>query len=465
MPAAQRAYRSAKGSVTQDAIRWFYTAKNLSHLLTLGLSIGPSKTRMLFRNFPWLTTGLKANTLLKYCDGYSEFMGEIVHMIFHYMTNVFETYVKRPHKLIWFEELLTPEIPLAMGLTPFMTEAIGLLLPMVDKRADQLYVDATENAGYPADMCSFIKTSLGLVLRNELPRPRLILTTNSPCDSAMSAYIPIEAILKVPVFRMDHPFETTERSITYYTQYLWKMIRFLEHHTGSRMDFDRLRELCEERNRASSYILEFRELMRARPAPVGGGVLTLSILGHEVLPGTPLTTAFAKFFRDKAKERVMNGRGAVDEERIRIILWNPPFLIDIGLFDWMERTFGAVVVMDMLCYRSYSYIDTSTPETMLEGLAHDMMLGPMARHTRGTARHYYEDLIRLVDEYNADMVLMAAHQGCKNTLSIMGIVREMLRKKGIPFLPIHYDLVDPRITSPEAIRKQIEEFMETVMEV
>jgi benzoyl-CoA reductase/2-hydroxyglutaryl-CoA dehydratase subunit BcrC/BadD/HgdB len=85
-----------------------------------------------------------------------------------------ETHTNRPDRLIWFEELLTPEIPLAMGFTPFITEAIGLILPLIDKTGNQVYVDATENAGYPPDMCSFIKTSLGQVLRDDLPRPLLI---------------------------------------------------------------------------------------------------------------------------------------------------------------------------------------------------------------------------------------------------------------------------------------------------
>ena len=448
----------------EDLIKYSYMVKNYLHLAGLGFRVGPLKARRLFRKFPWLSTGVQAHKLMDYCNGYSAFMGEIIHVLIHYISNVMETHVKRPDRLIWFEELLTPEIPLAMGFTPFMTEALGLIIPLIEKTGVQTYVDATENAGYPADMCSFIKTSLGQVLKDELPTPRLILTTNSPCDSAMAGYIPIQERLGVPVFRMDHPFETNERSIEYYTRYLWKMIRFLEDETGERLDFDRLKEICEERNRASNYILEFRELLRARPCPVGGPVLTLSILGHEVVPGTKLATQFAKFFRDEAQRRVQNKMGAVKDEKIRMILWNPPFLIDIGLFNWMEKTFGAVVAMDMLAYRSYSFIDTSTPDTMLRGLAHDMMLGPMARHTRGPAKNYYEDLIRLVEEYNADMILMAAHQGCKNTLSIMGIIRQVLRKHGIPFLPVQYDLVDPRITSPEEIRNQVTQFMETVMQ-
>ena len=129
----------------------------------------------------------------------------------------------------------------------------------------------------------------------------------------------------------------------------------------------------------------------------------------------------------------------------------------------MEETHGAIVVMDMLAYRSYGMIDTSSPESMVRDLAYDMMKGPMARHTRGPAKNYYEDLIRLFGEYEADMVLMASHQGCKNALAVSGIIRDLFRKQDIPLLDIQYDLVDPRATSPEEIRNQVSNFMETVM--
>ena len=438
-------------------------ARNYSHLGSLLLKIGPLEFLRLYKKFPWIPLASKIHRLMDHSMGARACMGEAVHVLSHYLCGVLETYVNDPDRLIWYEELLTPEIPLAMGLTPFMTESLGLVFPLLHRDGAIPYVDRTENEGYPADMCSFIKTSLGQTLAGELPEPRLILTTNSPCDSAMAGYLPIEKKLGVPVFRLDHPFQTNERSLDYYTKGLWKMIRFLEEETGLSMDFDHLREICEERNRASEYLLEFRELMRNRPAPLGGLIMTLSIIGHQLLTGTTLTTNLCKLLRDEARKRVENKIGIVKDERIRVILWNPPILIDGGVFQWMEDTFGAVVVMDMLCYRSYSLIDTSSPETMLKGLAFDMMQGPMARHTRGPARNYYEDLLRLYREYEADMVLLASHQGCKNALALNGILREAFRKREIPLLDIQYDLVDPRITSPEEIRNQISHFMETVM--
>ncbi|MEW6441569.1 MAG: 2-hydroxyacyl-CoA dehydratase family protein [bacterium] len=438
-------------------------ARNFSMLASLLLSVGPAEFLRLYKRFPWIRSAAGIHRLMDHGMNYRDCMGEGIHLIIRYVCDTLETYVKDPDNLVWYEELLTPEIPRAMGFVPFMAESLGLILPLLDPHAAVPNLDRTENAGFPADMCSFIKSSLGQVLGGELPKPRLILTTNSPCDSAMAGYVPLQKVLGVPVFRLDHPFETNERSLDYYARGLRKMIRFLEQETGRRMDYDRLREICEERNRASQYLLELRETMRRRPAPLGGLLMTLSILGHEVMAGTPEATRFCKSLRDHAVRRVRAGVGAVKEEKIRAILWNPPFMIDGGLFRWMEDTFAAVVVMDMLGYRSYSLIDTSGPEAMIRGLAWDMMKGPMARHTRGPAQNYYEDLVRLVGEYQADMVLLASHQGCKNALAVTGIVREVLRRRSIPFLDIQYDLMDPRVTSPAEIRSQVSRFMETIM--
>lgn len=450
--------------IKNNMINIFCGIRDFLHVAAFALRIGPMQTVRLFREFPWLIKGLKIHKLNGYVHGSLPYSREIVHLIFQYIIWILETYVKHPDRLIWFEELLTPEIALAMGFTPFMPESIGLVIPIVDNSNDEVYIDVTENEGYPADMCSFIKTSLGLVLKNQLPRPRMIITTNSPCDSAMAGYIPIQEKYNVPVFRLDQPYETNEKTVPYYARYLRKMIDFLEEETGVKMNFDRLKDICEERNKQSDYILEFRELNRTHPAPAGV-VLPLSILGHTLMPGSKMATKFAKTFRDESLKRFRNKVGAVKTEKIRYVMWGVPFMIDLGIYEWLEETYGAVSVAEMYSSRSYSFIDTSTPESMLLGLANDMMQGPMAKHTRGPAKNYYEDLIRLVKEYDADMVLLGAHIGCKSSFAIQGIVREVLKEQGIPCLAIQFDVADARVTSPFDIRQQVIQFMEVIMKV
>jgi len=440
-------------------------ANDFKLLALFGMRIGPTQLIRLFREFPWLVKGLGIHTALDYTKGSFPYSSATVSFIFQYLVYVLETYVNNPDQIVWVEELLTPEIPLAMGFVPFMPESIGLVLPLVKNDICESYIDVSENEGYPSDMCSFIKTSLGLVLKDGLPKPRLILTTNSPCESASSGYIPIEEKYKVPVFRMDQPYEFNDASIGYYTQALWKMIRFMEAETGVKMDFDRLRKICENRNQASESIIEFLELNRAKPSPAGTITHTLSILGHSLMPGSKAATDLAVAYQEESKRRYDKQLGPVKKEKIRYVMWGVPFGIDVGYYQWLEEEYCAVMVAEMYSSRNYSIVDTSTPDTMLSGLAADMMQGPMARHTKGPATNYYEDLIRKVKDYDADMVILGDHVGCKKSISLKGIVRDVLKKNNTPCLTIQFDVCDTRITAPEQIRHQTTQFMEVIMKV
>jgi hypothetical protein len=91
------------------------------------------------------------------------------------------------------------------------------------------------------------------------------------------------------------------------------------------------------------------------------------------------------------------------------------------------------------------------------------MEGPMARHTRGPSENFFNDLFHLYEQFSLDMIWMAGHIGCKNTMALNGIFREKCRERGIPLLIINYDLADTRVVSPAQVRRQAEEFMENVM--
>ncbi len=87
----------------------------------------------------------------------------------------------------------------------------------------------------------------------------------------------------------------------------------------------------------------------------------------------------------------------------------------------------------------------------------------MARHTRGPAKNYLDDIFHIHKHFDIDMVWVAGHIGCKNTQALNGMLRELCRKESIPLLIINYDLSDPRIVSREGIMDQIDHFMENTM--
>ncbi len=99
----------------------------------------------------------------------------------------------------------------------------------------------------------------------------------------------------------------------------------------------------------------------------------------------------------------------------------------------------------------------------MKDLTEIMSKGPMGQHTRGPSEYFFDDLFWLYDKYSADMIIMAAHLNCKNTRAILSMLRDFCRKDGRPLLIIDYDLSDARVVSIEGIKKQVENFMDTVM--
>lgn len=395
---------------------------------------------------------------------YQVAVGDTLSLTVDHYVDVFTRMVREPEKLIWHEDIIPPEIIQAMGLIPFMVEGMAGMAPLVAPGETHHLIDVAENAGYPGDICSLPKTTLGMILEDLLPPPRAVVCSNSPCDGGMSSYLPIEQKVNVPVWRVEFPWNVYEpRAREYCLKELWRMIRFLEELAGHPLNMDRLREICEVRNRMHEATLELWELIKNKPSPMGGVLLPLSHMAYQVCPGTPLGLRILQEVLEVARGNFREGRGLVEEEKHRAIMWGAFPTVCPDLYKWMEDEYGTVTVMEMLTYNRHPFIDTSSEESMMWDLVDIIAKAPMARHTRGPVENFLGDLFRVYEDYHADMVIMGAHQSCKNTRAVLRILRESCRRNDIPLLIIDHDICDARVMSPEGIKAQVRDFMDTVM--
>jgi benzoyl-CoA reductase/2-hydroxyglutaryl-CoA dehydratase subunit BcrC/BadD/HgdB len=395
---------------------------------------------------------------------YQVAIGEALALSVDHYVDVFCRMAREPDKLIWYEDVIPPEIIQAMDLIPFMVEGIPGMAPMVAPEEAHRFIDVAENAGYPADICSMPKVTLGMVLEGLLPPPRALICSNSPCDSGMSSYLPIEQKVKVPVHRVDFPWDVYEpRAGEYCLKEVEGMIRFLEEIAGHPLDMDRLRDVCETRNRMQKATLELWELMKSKPSPMGGMLHPLSHTAYQVCPGTAMGVRIIEKILEVAKDNHREGRGLVPEEKHRAIMWGAFPVTAPDLYEWLEDEYGMVTVMVMLTYDHHPLIDTSSEASMMRDLVEIMSKPPMARHTRGPVENFLGDLFRLYEDYQADLVIMGAHQSCKNMRAVLRILRESCRQRDIPLLILDHDVFDARVVSPEGIKRQVSDFMDTVM--
>jgi 2-hydroxyglutaryl-CoA dehydratase, D-component len=438
-------------------------------MLKVGLKRGPGFIGEI-RHYPWILQLLKVTHLMRRISRgrsgrYLETTCMTVYSIVLGFSEQLEGLFYDRDRLIMSDIMVTPEIAAAMGLKVWPLGGMGILLPLVTPEGDLRYIDEAENAGMNPDSCSLSKATLGLFLQGHAPRGVPVVCSNMPCDANMTLYSRVQQDCGAPVYRLDAPFDLySKRAQELFAEDLKGMIAFLEENTPGRMDWDRLQQICEARNRMMELELELWEMLRLRPAPLAAEAVYLSHLWHfNTFTGREASIRHYQNLVDLATRNIAEGIPASKNERFRAGLWNPPFAHYVDIFNQVERKYGIMLINDSMSYSHYPFIDTSTPDSMLQTLGRTMLEGPMVRHTRGPGVNYIDDAFVMYDHFDLDMLWVAGHVGCKTSQAMMGILREKCREKKISLLVLDYDLMDPRIVSHDEMMKQVDSFMENVM--
>lgn len=370
--------------------------------------------------------------------------------------------------IVWHNCGCSPE--LIRGLEDVQAMPIEVLTVLQDLLGDVKHttdlIDVAEAHGVAPEVCSIDKAAIGAVLKDLYPKPACMLYHNTPCDSQIAAIKTLTELTDRPMRLMDVPYLSGDREVKYLAKQLREGIPFLEEHTGKRFDWDKFREVCEESNRTGEYLRDWNELRRHKPCPQVSKLVALNTALLVAFSGDPKGTAIAKGFRDEAKERIERGESSVEGgELYRAVWYQDPVWWDLQFYDWMESELKLVIPMDLFgYYASEAFIDTSTPESMLEGLARkDLRVLPMSRQFKGPIDSFIDDYLRLCTDYQADFGIFAGHVACKHGLGGIGLFREASREAGIPLLYFEFDMFDPRVTPVETIQNDITHFIEDVV--
>lgn len=360
----------------------------------------------------------------------------------------------------------TPELVFAMGdegsVAPLGFEALGGLQAWYgDNQHNMDVIDLAEANALAADICTADKLALGYMLKGLTPPPLGGIFVNTPCDSQVVASEGFRSIMKKEPFVVDVPYYAGDREIAFIAAQLKEQIKYLERITGKKLDWDRLKAICEESNRMVEHLLEWTEWRKKTPCPQMSKVVTFGFLIHNTLSGTPAGTWLSSQWAADAKARALSGKGVTaNKEKIRAIWFHDPIWWNLPFYDWMQEELDMVVPMDLFGYTTpEAYLDTSTPEAILHSLARKLSrVMPMSRQFKGNADMYIDDLINVVRDFNADCAIFAGHLGCKHAWGLIGLLKEAMRKADIPLLTFAYDMFDPRVTSADDLKEIFRRF-------
>ncbi len=363
-------------------------------------------------------------------------------------------YAEYPERVVWASVFTPCELFWGLGLTPFYPEvaaAAGAALGLTPRALAQ-----ASEAGLPVDLCTYHRAALGLTRDGFFPPAAAFVATSSLCSLA-GITLAAEAHRRRKPFRLiDVPPTFDSDSLDYVEAQLETLVAELETATGIRYDPDRMGEAIRLSNQTRALALEFNALRANRPAPIRGGPM-LGVVGLAVwVLGLPDGVSHFRAWRDYTAGRVRRRDPEQPLQKIRLFWLHLRPYAESGLIAHLEDDLGAVIAFEEHNTIWWEALDESRP---LRALAAKILAHP----SNGSAERRLAMILDGVARYECDGVVHFSHWGCRQASGAVRVIRDRLRREGIPMLELDGDCIDPTNLQIGPLRTRIEAFVETLV--
>lgn len=475
-----REWRGVKDTA-YDFYRWLITWKDMT-LMVLKAPILTVKGLLRYRWMAsYLTTPAFIDRHLMGQRGPQLRMGHLhYNMIIKHATGLINTAFtadekmkpnnKKSKKIVCLDELIPVQFmagfPNLIGY-PVQTMPI-FLSSMVDQQMVPPYLDAVENYGVPADVCPLPSGEAGVAILDDYPKlGKCMIICNMPCDGSVMTSSFQDRRFKLPTFVYNVPLRYNEEEVQdYAVEELKEMIRFVEEQTGETFDWDAFLGAMDNYNKQLEFELQKWDVNKTDYPQLTGANFWLYRLYYYHLSG-----GFDKRFLkvDKKVNKILlksfeNKTPVSKAMRHRAVIWSCPANYYTSFAAWLENCWGINVVMDMETMISYLMFNTGDREEALKDLAKTYQRATMRKHTKGGYKNVVDELWRIVEEYNVDMVIMYDQISCKGMDGLVGIFEDQARERKIKFIWVKQDLMDCRTISRRDMREQVNSYMSAVLQ-
>lgn len=326
------------------------------------------------------------------------------------------------------------------------------------------------STGTPGEVCSFFRNMDGLMHAGVWPRSDFFLYATACCDN-VKAFHTLGRRYSIPSFGMERSYYPyTAHAMEHWKNEYKRLIAFLEEQTGTKMDYDRLKEVVRLSYRLTELHIEIDKLAAHVPSPLSPECYAGTLLAIRLLPGTQQAVDFLTELRDELQERVNQGIAALKNERFRV-MWSSftPFF-DPTLQSFMMEKYGAISVTDMLSHwRGAPNADPWAvpqwildPDDPLGNLAYRTLLAPgNCQYSSGV--DVGANLSDQVRRFKVDGAIFNNNWGCKIGAAYGPILKdELMRQVGVPTLTLHCDVIDHTFISRADIEGQMDSFFEMI---
>ncbi len=210
------------------------------------------------------------------------------------------------------------------GRTAFL-RALGFVPINYNGEADRIadaspYYEVVRGIGLPDSICDRTVVCIAMVVKQVLPPPSFMITTNNACDPIMLSANMIGRWFHAPIFCIDVPVETNEQALKYIANQLGQCIEYAEATVpGLKFNWERFEELQQIDGAGWNYYHDMYALRKRVPCPISGRDAFRLPRRLSMYPNPKKALEYARIFRDEMYERAEKGRGTVKEEKLRVM--------------------------------------------------------------------------------------------------------------------------------------------------
>ncbi len=365
----------------------------------------------------------------------------------------------------WVSGNVPIEIFWALGIYPVYPENYSAVCASIQRA--QEFCETAEEKGYSIDLCSYSRVNLGIVLGKGIedpdlpyggiPRPDMLVTTRIPCLPQVKWWEVVREHFDIPMFVVDAtmvelPVSDLQRQ--HYLGQIRELIPFLEQKLGVRYHEDTFLETLKLSDRAAELWLELMDIRAAVPSPVGSREMCGNVFPLVAMLGNPKTIDFFTHLRDEANECVQAGRGAVENERIRLGWDNIPMWYNLKFFSDVEDRNAIFTYETYLRYVWGGRMDLSDPWRAFADKHLDVWLNYSINQRIKT-------LLSDAVKFKLDGFVFHQNRSCKRfSMGQRDLAQVMHEKIGVPSLFIESDMADPRAYAEAPTRIKMDTFLE-----
>ncbi len=334
------------------------------------------------------------------------------------------------------------------------------------------YIELAESMGYSRDLCSYFKSNIGAVSRNEdvfkggIAKPTFMGSTNTICDTHVKWFQIQAREMGVPYFGFDVPSAvagTDDARMNDYVEYLagqfYDFFEFIKDVTGRKFVEKKFHAVLAKSDKLCELWKEIYKYRQDIPTPVAFQDTLASIFPMVLLPGLDVGIKYYEALLKDVKARVATQSGSLPrgKEKFRLLFEGIPMWYRIRFFHELVN-YGAVVT-----YEPYTY--SFGPRKRL-GLSLDESLKDFARLMIDIPYNYsvekrIEYFEKVIDDYKIDGVILHSNMSCRPSCTGMVDLKNAIqRDKGIPVWLMDCDQNDPRAFSEEQMKTRMESFVE-----